>query len=89
VSTTVGAAWSNPLDKVFNECGRIYFVMELPGRWGVPALDKDLSEMREKCIADSQDYYGTFITTIECLTPMGDLDVEPIVWGVTQQLALP
>jgi hypothetical protein len=89
VSTSTAAIWAAPLGRVLNDAGHVYLMVELPGRWDIPALIEDIPKAREKCIANSQDYYGTFITTIGGMTPMGDLDIEPIPWGVTQQLALP
>jgi hypothetical protein len=74
---------------VFNECEMLYLLVELPGRWVVPPLKEDLPGIREACIADSQDYDGTFITTVGHMAPIGDLDTESIVWSVTQQRALP
>jgi hypothetical protein len=78
VSTTIPAMWAAPLGRVFNNAEYVCLVVELPGRWGIPALIEDMPEAREKCISDSQDYYGTFITTIGCMTPRGYLDEEPI-----------
>jgi hypothetical protein len=89
VSTAVPAAWSYPLGRMFNDKEELYLIVELPGRWIPPPLKDDHPEIRERCINDSQEYHGTFITTAGCTTPIGDMDMETIAWGVTQQLALP
>jgi hypothetical protein len=89
VSTATPAAWSNAIGRIFNDSEMVYLMVELPGRWKRRRIEVDLPRVREKMIADSQEYYGAFITTVGCMTPIGDLDAEQVVWGVTQQLALP
>jgi hypothetical protein len=89
VSTSAPAMWAAPLERIFNNVENVYLIVELPGIWNTPPLIQDLPDLRGKCIEDTRDYYGAFITTIGCMTPMGDISLEPIVWSITQQVALP
>jgi hypothetical protein len=80
---------ATPLARAFNNADSIYLVVELPGGWKIRNIEGGPSKQRYQAIDEPHSYYGEFINTVGCLPPAGDLDADPVLWDLTQQLTLP